>query len=484
MSDSPLDKAQEFLISRELIALDGSNKLLFFNGHFYLYDERKWIVSTLDDIEDDVINLAVEKPSFMQKTPDRLVRDVVRNLRAICKVNNLRIGYPISGEICKRTHYIPLQNGILKLEINNKVLNYSLGPASSNIFNTYLLPYEYNPQIPCDMFLHFMSEVLSPQEVSLVQEWFGYCLIPVNLANKLMIFYGLGANGKSVILLILKLLLGEENVSYMPLQSFLPESRFGLAATEGKLANIAEEIDEDINAASGLLKMFTGGDAVPVERKYKEGFLIKPTARLTFGTNSLPRFKDDSDGLIRRMIILPFKRQFLDERKQNKNFIDRDFWLESGELSGIFNWALEGLNRLVSNNWKFTEPQSVMEVMESYKNTINPTIQFLKDYLELDANGQISVVELYQNYSEHCRTFGIIRSESSSFGRNIRKVFPHVTQSANALKVGNIRSRVWYGLKFKNDDIFEHSHPQTLLTQKNQENLSIQAVSRSEKEDL
>lgn len=445
-------KSKDFISRKGWKYPDGSSGIYFNKNNFWIYDDCKWLNVSVDEMEDQVIQEAHEDSSFLESTHESLVRNIVRNMKATTRNPNLVVGNLIDDTEKQKKFYVPVRNGILKIDYSQGRLDYSVVPLSKNLFSTYILPYEFEPLSGCKTFIEFINQILNEDEIRIVQEWFGYNLIPVNFSNKLMIFYGSGANGKSVLLLILKLLLGEENVSCIPLQSFLPESRFGLAATEGKLANIAEEIDEQINAASGLLKQFTGGDAVPVERKFKEGFLIRPTARLTFATNSLPRFKDESDGLFRRMLILPFTRQFLDEKKQDKRLIDKNFWIDSGELSGILNWALIGLERLIANNWKFSEASSVKDILDEYKVSINPIKQFLKDYVEYAPNNEIHVAELYEKYVSHCKTYGINKVESQVFGPNVRRVFPYITQSKGTSLYGKLRSRIWYGIRLKTED--------------------------------
>ena len=115
---------------------------------------------------------------------------------------------------------------------------------------------------------------------------------------------GEGANGKSVVCEILTAMLGEENVSNVPLEIF--GERFQLAASLGKLANIASEVGELKSVAEGFLKQFTGGDRMLFDRKGLLPIHARPTARLVLATNNRPRFSDRSAGLWRRMILLPF----------------------------------------------------------------------------------------------------------------------------------------------------------------------------------
>lgn len=442
---------QTFLLMANLIG-SGAEKLLIFSDTFYLYANKRWNRLSTEDVEDMVIDLAHGDSSFLPNPKINLVRDVVRNLRAICKVDGVTNGKFLNRECPPNAHYIPLQNGILRILPLKGIMITSLFSHTSQFFATYVLPYRYSRRAGCPVFIRFLKTILSPAEIRLLQEWFGYNLIITNLAQKFMIFYGAGANGKSVISMVLKLLLGEENVSCLPLQNFLPNSRFGLAELDGKLANIVDEIDElDSVVATARIKSYVGGASYSIERKFQDTYQREPTARLTFSTNALPTFKDGSDGLMRRVMILPFRKQFLDESVQDKRLIDKKFWLENGELSGIFNWALAGLERLMANNWKFSEPESVREILGEYKTAINPSLQFLKDYVEVNPVGEIEAFKLYQVYCEHCKLYRIVPEKSSVFGRYIRREFSSATESKNALQRGKVRTRVWYGISFRKD---------------------------------
>src|SRR5690606_28533500 len=101
-----------------------------------------------------------------------------------------------------------------------------------------------------------------------------------------------------------RLMLGNENVSAVPLQGFLSNDRFSLAATVNKLANIVTETDELRTFPTGRIKSFSVGEEFTIERKFKDAILVKPTARLTFATNSLPPFRDKSDGIWRRLLLI------------------------------------------------------------------------------------------------------------------------------------------------------------------------------------
>ena len=132
---------------------------------------------------------------------------------------------------------------------------------------------------------------------------------------------------------------GADNVSHVPLEEL--ESQFRLVQMAGKLANMAADMNYVGRVAEGRLKELVSGDAIQVNRKHREPITMVPTAKLVFSCNHLPQFADRSDGIWRRLIVIPFLRQFGDDDKD----LDRVRRLRD-ELPRIFNWCLRGTRRL------------------------------------------------------------------------------------------------------------------------------------------
>jgi P4 family phage/plasmid primase-like protien len=442
--------ANKFLEVENLVTDTGQFKLLHFNN-YYLYENNHWRMIKAKEIHDRIIR-RIRGGSIRMSSDFHTswIKDVVRVVESLTTINNCKFGSYLNREAPLNTHLIPVENGILNVtsQLGELVLN--IEPHTPDFFATYVLPYRFDVEATCHTFLKFLSETLSPEEIILLQEWFGYQLIPATLGQKFMVFYGSGANGKSVVCLLLRLMLGEENVSSVPLQGFHSGQRFALAATEGKLANIIEEIDELKTFPTARLKSFVVGEPLSIEKKFKDDYLMTPTARLTFATNTLPRFRDKSDGLKRRMIILAFVKQILDESKQDKRLVDKNFWLESGELSGVLNWALIGLKRLMANNWMFTIPDSVKTVIENYNRELNPTLHFLEDYVEINPREKIFGPELYSRYVDFCRESGFVPEDANVFGRAVAHQFRGmIVPQKNPVTVNSKRGRHWYGIQYR-----------------------------------
>ena len=113
------------------------------------------------------------------------------------------------------------------------------------------------------------------------------------------------------------------------------------------------------------LKLISGEDSIEVHRKHLPSITTRLRVRFVLAVNELPKFGDNSVALAKRAVIVPLRHSFLGrEDRQLEGKIAR-------ELSGIFNWALEGLERL-KRNGRFTQPAVSEELLEEFEQLISP----------------------------------------------------------------------------------------------------------------
>lgn len=212
--------------------------------------------------------------------------------------------------------------------------------------------------------------------IQVIQEIFGNCLLNTCKAERAIFWYGVGANGKSVLADILTALIGPEQVSHVQLSSF--SERFGLQAIVNKKVNLSAENEMGVSALNTeSIKAIISGDRLNIARKYKADLSIQPTTKLIFLVNTLPRVTDFSHGFYRKMLILPFQRVF-QQHEMDKHL--RGKLLQ--ELEGILCWALQGAVRLYENQFLFSEADQIRKALESYRLEQNPVAQFLTEQLE------------------------------------------------------------------------------------------------------
>jgi P4 family phage/plasmid primase-like protien len=323
-----------------------------------------------------------------------------------------------------RRNLIALRNGILDLDALFADRAEVLLPHTPRWFSPICLPYPFDPAADCPRWQALLARNLEadPQRIALLQEWFGYCLTPDTSRQEFLVLEGEGSNGKSAVCAALEALLGSDNCSHVPLEVF--RDRFQLAPTIGKLANIASEVGELDRVAEGFLKSFTSGDPMQFDRKHKPPIQAVPTARLILATNNRPRFSDRSGGLWRRMILMPFRVTIGANDPGRVLGLDKPAWWEaSGELPGILNWALAGLDRL-RRQGRFTPSEVCEQALAEYRTENNPARMFLLEVCREAPEGQAPCAELYRAYRDWCGANGYSPLADRSFGKEVRRVFP------------------------------------------------------------
>lgn len=272
-------------------------------------------------------------------------------------------------------------------------------PKDKYLFITYELPYNYMPDATCVKFLIFLNQVVPDISTqNLLAEYIGYLFIRNGSksikAEKILILFGSGANGKSVFGEIIKALLGVFNVSAYSLQQLTAEKGYHRAEIENKLLNLGTEIGSKLDADT--LKKLASGESIEAERKYKNPYIMDNYAKLIFNCNQLPKDVEHSVAYFRRFLIVPFNVT-IPEEKQDKELINK---IVSTELPGILNWALSGLNRLLSQG-KFTISKESQETLNRYKIDTDPVLLFLEELNIVKSNDNYYTLKaLFDAYNE------------------------------------------------------------------------------------
>jgi P4 family phage/plasmid primase-like protien len=366
-----------------------------------------------------------EKPYTMPSVTKKLVSDVMAAIGGLTLVPQT-VEFPSwrGAEKPGKRNWISFHNGILDVDALLASAEQVLLPHTPQWFSPIYLPYDFDPDADCPRWRSFLSRNLGddPNKQLLLQQWAGYLLLPDTSYQRFLLMIGEGSNGKSVICKVFTLLLGEENVSSEPLEMFT--DKFRLYNTLGKLANITAEVGELDKVAEGLLKAFVVGDNMSFERKYKQAFSAAPTARMMLSTNNMPTFSDKSDGIWRRMLVLPLTVQIL-EHEIIQGMDKKEYWQEGSELSGILNWALAGL-AMLRQQGRFTVPQSCQDALGTARVECNPARRFLLENYQVARDGEVLKTELYQKYREWCGSHGHHPLADIGFGREVRRLFKSV----------------------------------------------------------
>ena len=274
-------------------------------------------------------------------------------------------------------------------------------------------PMAYNPNAPKPvLWLKFLDGLLYPEDIPTLQEYIGYCLIPSNKGQRMMVIKGSGGEGKSQIGAMLGSIFGT-NMKDGSIGK-ISEDRFARADLEHILLCVDDDMQMDALRKTNYVKsIVTAQGKIDLERKRTQSYQGWMFARLlAFSNGDLQALYDRSDGFYRRQLVLATKG------KPAGRVDDPDLAEKlKAEAEGIFLWAFAGLRRLVANNFKFTESDRIKENREAVKRDSNNIFSFLESdgYIRLKADASISSKDLYSIYRMWCDENNLAPLKSRSF---------------------------------------------------------------------
>lgn len=427
--DSPTALAQSYLESLAGELPDELRPLIYYRSGFLTWTGTHWREESDSRMRASIVS------HIQTVTPDKMalsrtVIDVLLALQGLCMLDCWHESPPFLVENedplqVTRPQYLVLANGLLDIDGALACAICYRYPHDRAYIATYVLPYAEAPDAECPRWENTVQEILPPvsdadRRIHLLQELFGWCLLVGDMSfQRFFVFFGDGANGKSLILNVLTQMLGTENVSHVPLEQMGGE--FRIAEMQGKLANIAADMSRVERSDEGLLKKLTSGDPVSANRKYREPTTFVPTAKLVFATNNLPRFSDRSSGIWRRMIVLPFYEKFSGD-DADRQLIDT--LVE--ELPGILNWSLAGLKRLLQQG-DFSECAVCRDACQQHRTDSDPFLQFTDAELEFGPGNTVLSSRAHAAYVEFARRSCYQPIGASQFGARM-VAYPGVTR--------------------------------------------------------
>ena len=234
-------------------------------------------------------------------------------------------------------------------------------------------------------------------------------------------------------------LLGKQNVSNVSWQAL--NERFKTAELFGKLANIFADLPTKNIDDNGIFKALVGEDYLTVEKKNRNPFSFQSSARLLFSCNSIPKnYGDRSEGFYRRLIIIRFNHS-VPQDKRDPLLLDK-FRMEA---DGIFQFALEGLLRLMNNHYVFSETQINADELQQYREESDSVLSFVKDYCELDDGYSAGSTELFNAYKAYCEECGLKPYSQKSFVQQITAAFPGVMRDIDRMAKRRILTGIRLG---------------------------------------
>jgi putative DNA primase/helicase len=307
---------------------------------------------------------------------------------------------------------IRLLNGVLYVGRSRPRLE----PHSVEPMTPIQLAVSYDPDAECPTFERYIEQALPSARVRrIAQEVMGYVLIPDNSHQKAVLAKGTAGTGKTTWINVVCSLLGNENYSAWPLHA-LADNRFAAADLYGKLANVCADLSSKELSSSSLFRAITGGDPIPGEHKYSRSFTFTPYARLIFAANAFPPIRNPTNALFDRWLVLPFDVRFRGTDAEDKRL--REKLSASGEMSGILNYALEGLMRL-RRQGAFTAAPESERALEEFRLAADTVASFIRDHLTQP--GFYERAKTHVSYRQWCDATGHQAMSRNNFYERVRE---------------------------------------------------------------
>jgi len=304
--------------------------------------------------------------------------------------------------INEQTDLIPVLNGVLNIK-TKQVTKFS---NELRFFNK--LPVVFDPLQKPKATIQFIREIVHDEDtVNLIQEIFGYCLLRENLVERAFMFIGSGRNGKSKLLDLLNRLVGYQNAMNLSLQDLSKENSYDTCKLFGKYINVGGDIPNTKIRDSSKLKSLVSREPSTHMRKFMPPLNFANHAKLLFACNELPDVSDSTDGWFDKWVKIDFPYKFVIEptephhKKIDVEILDKISTQE--EMSGLLNWSLEGLERLLDKK-DFTITDVNRMTKKSWQELSSSMAYFLEEEIEgATSKDIIKVADFNLAYKNFCK---------------------------------------------------------------------------------
>lgn len=296
----------------------------------------------------------------------------------------------------KQKFNVKLRNGVI---VDDNVIEFDTG------FTPFYLDVSYDPNAydkNVDDFLKFICCDRDDMR-TVIEEILGHILLVDRFPHKIFFLTGSGANGKSTFVEMITKWTGDLS-SHVDIAHF--DDGTSLTSLVGKVVNVADDVDAIYLEKSKNLKTMASGNTVGARAIYSQPITLKNTATLIFTANEPPVFKDKSDGIGRRLVIIPF------ENKVKERIYNLDELLSSDTAkSYLLNLALKGIKRILDNKLEMSSSETIAGATKQYYLDNDSVLAYLNEYPSIVNNPVTSIYEAYEEYCEDANLKAISRAK-------------------------------------------------------------------------
>ena len=288
------------------------------------------------------------------------------------------------------------------------------------------IPWDYDPQAYSEIADKTLNKLsCGDAEIrALLEECIGYCFYRRNELSKAFMLTGERSNGKSTFLDMVKNVLGEQNYSALDINEM--EERFSVETMAGKLANVGDDISDEFLSGRivSVFKKVVSGNKVKAEKKGQDAFFFEPYLKLLFSANDVPRIRDKTGAVLRRLVIVPFNAKFSKDDPDWNPYIRYE--LQAPEvMKYLVRIGIEGLRRVLENR-SFSKSAKVEREIAEYEISNNPVLLFLQEHEGEILHQPTRIV--HKRYDVFCAENGFSTSSLITFTKAVNKKLGYTTR--------------------------------------------------------
>jgi putative DNA primase/helicase len=275
--------------------------------------------------------------------------------------------------------------------------------------------------MPIPVWEKFISEVFDHdvEMIEFIQRLAGYTLTGSVKEQKIFFMHGEGANGKSVLLEVLRATAGRyaHNLPSEALMTAKHERHpTTFAALQGKRLAISSEIEESSHWAEARIKQLTGDATLTARYMRGDEFTFNVTHKHVLAGNFKPRLKGDDHAMVRRMVLIPFNQRFTGTRCD-----DRLPEKLKAEYPGILSWAIEGARKWAADGLRI--PGSVTDSSKEYMAEQNDIELWTGECCNVGNGLRAKSSDLYASYAAWKLRNGENAGSSKVFSQRLERKF-------------------------------------------------------------
>jgi putative DNA primase/helicase len=367
--------------------------------------------------------------------------------------NVLELAFNIPGLALKGNEWNTLP---LLLPVSNGVINLTDGSFRKAVPTDYFracVPTEWQGlDKPAPEWEHALSVIFDANRdtIAFMQRLFGYSITGDTKEQVLPILWGDGANGKSTLMDVISIVLGDDFCFSTQADSLMDlregdgnAARPFVHALRNKRLVWASESKEGRRLNAGLIKQLTGDRFITARALYGRPVTFKQVHKIFLVTNHCPRVPDGDDiALWRRILLVAFRERFVDEpRLPHEHQRDRELLPRLlNETAGILAWLVRGC--LAWQEQGLNPPPSVLESTDQYHEDEDLIGHFIEDRLLEGESLEASSSQVYKEYKAWCEEFGNRPTSSKALGQILTRRYGPAVVKRNGKKT----ERVYQGI--------------------------------------